>query len=782
MKKNEHLLDEIGKIDDELIKEADGEPSRKSARIRKRRINIASVSVLAVAAVFMLAIFLPGLLGKGQPSLPIPIEPIPTEPQPTPIVPQENKSPSNYVKFADYIPYEYEGGLNVPEYSVEKDLSNIVNLNQFTDFEYFFNVAVLTQDAKDKIAQNGFVVDDGESWTEFFGIYEQNRYNFAPSFITTDSTTHSFHLMFDYILKNLEQEKLADLLKELSAKLVQDSLAQYDELAGTDFENAAKRNIAFYSVGAKLIDDGFEVPTIVKDAVEKEIELIEAHSGIEISPILNMGEEFENPTDYQNMDYTQYIPRSHYTQTETLKAYFKAQMWYGLATFRSGYEDEVKSAVLQTALLNVKENEELWYSLFSPISFFVGECDDITYIQYANAIAEVYGEDGNGETGLTDLNTVTDPEKFAAAFEIIKKLEPPKINSVPVYEEDVQPDIGKAITGFRFLGQRFTIDASIFQQLMDRQTPGRMLPKALDIPAAFGSELATNILKDEGEMDDYPEYGPNLEKVQEYTKSIDTDTWTSNLYWSWLYMLRPLTENREDLPLFMQNEAWQLKSLNTFEGSWTELKHDTLLYAKQPMAEMGAGGFEGAEPDDRGYVEPNPVLYGRLTSLVAMTTDGLKSRGLLTAKAEESLGVLHDMAQTLTTIAEKELKGEALTDEEYEAIRNYGGELEHIWGTAAEKDISVESDLDPGAIVADVATDPNGQVLEEATGYAKAIYVAFPRDGEVVLGRGSVYSQYEFTVPIDKRMTDEDWHLQLGEGDTPDIASWKTPFMANIGK
>ena len=40
----------------------------------------------------------------------------------------------------------------------------------------------------------------------------------------------------------------------------------------------------------------------------------------------------------------------------------------------------------------------------------------------------------------------------------------------------------------------------------------------------------------------------------------------------------------------MQSDAWLDKQLNTSLGSWTELKHDTILYAKQAYAEMGAGG------------------------------------------------------------------------------------------------------------------------------------------------------------------------------------------------
>ncbi|MDR2865613.1 MAG: DUF3160 domain-containing protein [Spirochaetaceae bacterium] len=678
---------------------------------------------------------------------------------------------------AEYTQYLYDGKAQTPAYTVEKELANIVNLNQFTDRSYYYHVwSNMTDDVKNMIFENGFAVDDSDNEREYFGVYESNRYNYVPSFITTDSATHTFHLMFDYVLKNLEQEKLAGVLKNLGVAMTQNSIAQYEMLQSTDFENAAKRNIAFFSIGAKLIDESFDVPDLVKSVVNAEIALINAQDGISASPLLS-----------QEMDYSQYAPRGHYTQTKALKAYFKAQKWYGMATFRSANEDEVKSALLQTAALQNKKAQNLFYTLFDTISFFVGECDDLGFAQYADVLKSVY------KNQLGDVQTITmisDAAKFADALKIIQKLPPPKINDIPIYTASIQPDRDNAISGYRFLGSRFTIDASIFQRLMDRETPDRMLPKALDIPAALGSQTAISLLQHDGEMDAYPEYGGNLKKVQAYLKTIDTDTWTSNLYWAWLYMLLPLTENpdKSGLPFFMQNTAWDLKSLNTFEGSWTELKHDTVLYTKESMAEKGGDGDEPPPPpDDRGYVEPNPVLFGRLASLVDMTINVLKSRDLLTAQAAESLGVLSGLAHSLAVIAEKELSGTERTEAEYKTIRNYGGELEHIWYTAKKEDIKNQNPevylyLHPGAIVADLASDPNGRVLEEATGYAKVIYVAFPRNGDVVLGRGVVYSHYEFIVPLNERMTDEAWHERLINDDIPDSADWKKVFMANVKK
>ena len=67
---------------------------------------------------------------------------------------------------------------------------------------------------------------------------------------------------------------------------------------------------------------------------------------------------------------------------------------------------------------------------------------------------------------------------------------------------------------------------------------------------------------------------------------IPAADWAQNLYWNWLYTLLPLLEPKgEGWPVFMQNQAWTDKSLNTALGSWAELRHDTILYAKQSETE-----------------------------------------------------------------------------------------------------------------------------------------------------------------------------------------------------
>ena len=634
-------------------------------------------------------------------------------------------------------------------YTLEKDLSNVDNLWQF----------YLDDKMTELLAKNGFVVRE-EAGREFFDLYERNRYNMIPNFVTVDSLMHTYHVYFAYLLKNIEKEYLADQVRQLGIKMLEDSKEQYVQLKGSEWESAVVRNVAFFTVGAKLLDDTVQIEDYVSDIVESELSRIETAQGIMISGI----------TDDEE-DYSQYKPRGYYEGDSDLEAYFKAMMWYGRMHFKQEKEDLDRSALLITkALDSDSEAYELWQSVYSVTSFFAGASDDNGVCEYAPLIRAAYGENakvtdliGNGDAFL-DYRTNT------AALPV------PQTNSIPI--EDGEENV---IPGFRFMGQRFSIDAMVMQKLIYSNVQSnsagekRMLPDVLDVPAALGSDVALNLLKENG-VEDYPGYMENMEKLRGGINEADDSLWNASLYASWIQTLRPLLEKKgEGYPMFMQNEEWAKKNLECFAGSYTELKHDTVLYSKQVMAEMGGGMEE--EPDDRGYVEPEPVVYERFASLAEQTAQGLKKYQMLSDADENNLVKLEELALRLQTISNKELQNETLTDEEYDLIRTYGGNIEHFWYDAMRANANYDnifSEEYPAALVVDIATDPNGSVLEAATGDPSQIIVAVQVDGKIKLASGSLYTFYQFEQPLNDRLTDTQWRVMMGIEANDDMEYQKT--------
>lgn len=643
----------------------------------------------------------------------------------------------------DYVP-------SVESYQVEADLSNVENADRF----------YLQDHMVKKLVENNFVVCDG-TWSEFFDLYEQNRYLQVPVFVTTDSMMHTYHLYFALLQKNTESHYLTDLTGKFSSRMYEDSLAQYQELAGTEWEDAALKNVAFFAVGAELMgQEVADLPTGAKTIAGQEQQLILDAQSVEESPLTGDLE-----------DYSQYKPRGYYEGNEELEQYFRAMMWYGRRNFAQTNETQNREALLMTlALQEDSEAQEAWNAVYSITSFFAGASDDAGYQEYAPIIEEVYGKD------VTLEKLVGDDKSFEKYVKLIQTLDPPAINSEVFADDEGETDKTQLAKGFRFMGQRFSLDEAVFTQLCyskvkeNPEGEKRMLPDALDVPAAMGSDKAVELLQENGAFT-YAGYEENLEKVQTKIQEKPDSFWNASLYANWLYTLNPLLEERgEGYPSFMTNEEWQKKNLEGFLGSWTELKHDTVLYSKQFVAEMG-GGDE--EVDDRGYVEPMPELYHRLRVLTQKTAYGLEKFGVINDTDKENLARLEELADQLTTISIKELTNEPLTEAEFELIRSYGGNLEHFWAEAVKEQSESESrpysSEFPAALVVDVATDPNGTVLEEAIGGISEIYVVVPVDGKLRIAKGGVFTYYQFEQPLSDRMTDSQWRQKLGLELTDDM-------------
>ncbi len=648
---------------------------------------------------------------------------------------------------------------SIPSYSVADDFSNVYYADKFAslfDPEYeseYNNVTAL----RDALIRNSFAVKSS-GYDEFFEIYESNRYSLFPNFVTVDSLMHTYHLYFAYLMKNIEKNQLSERLTTLSSNMLSNAAKQYEALKGTDWEKAAFNNMAFFYIGSVLQNENTPLPIqdeAFSDVVNTELSRISSASGINSCSLTELME-----------DYTQYNPRGYYEGDETLEKYFRTMMWYGRIPFGLSNDASVKSAVLMT--LSIAEAPDDWERIYRITSFFAGTSDDPGYDVLSEIIKSSYGK----MPEISELPTAT--SEFEAVLAALKTVAPPKINSIPVNDGD-----DPVIPSYRFMGQRFTIDAAIMQRLVyssvDQNSSGakRMLPDTLDTAAALGSETAYSILKDEGSTD-YPKYDDNLTTLKSIFGGNDPALWNVSLYSGWLNTLRPLfTKKGEGYPSYMQSDEWTKKDLETFAGSYAELKHDTILYSKQVMAEMG-GGEEDETPDDRGYVDPEPVVYSRFIFLSNKTREGLEKFGMLDKSSEEDLALLSEIAQQLLDISEKELKNESLTDDDYEFIRCYGGNLEHFW-----REVNKDSGIDltyayqaPCPVVADIATDPNGTVLEVGSGFADSIFVVFPIDGELHVGSGSVYSFYQFTTGMDERMTDTEWCNRLTGGYLDDDWNW----------
>ena len=512
----------------------------------------------------------------------------------------------------------------------------------------------------------------------------------------------------------------------------------------------------FFSVAENLLSTS---PGSENGTVNREVSLIEGHSGISESPVL-----------HYLIDYTNFTVRGHYSKNESLGMYFQTMMWLGQTRFRTELHDDPGRALIETrrALMITRmfsNNPELlnsWTKLFTTMHFFVGGADDFHVQSYSSLMEGIFTDN--------TFEELYDKQKLNRFRALANQQEGPRI----------QQQDGRS---FRFMPQRFTPDSYIHQQLVYPEVGTaanpRLLPKGLDIMAVLGSDRAYEILDSVLGETKYKNYDTQTAKLKKELAAVSSDGWNKNIYWSWLYMLMGLLpEFDRQYPPFMRNEAWRDKSLFTALASWTELRHDTILYVKQSAAEAGEGG-EGwmpVIPKPQGYVEPNPDFFRRLENLIALSFTGLKDMGLLPGELALKTEKFRGIVTHLQDIAEKELRGEPLHEEDNNFVLQYGRELEYL--TIFFYD-SLTSIYDENiSLIADVATDRmNNLILHEAVGKIREMDVIVPIKGRKQINRGGIFTYYEFPVE-GKSLSDDDWKAMLKENKAPGLPGWTGSFIA----
>lgn len=646
----------------------------------------------------------------------------------------------------------------VQPYLVKEDLSNIENLNQFGDF---------STEMLELIKKNNFVVNpSGLGNTEqLFFIYEDNQYKEIPSFITTDSVLQVYHIFYSYTLRTLENEMLIGILEDLTSSLLSNSILIYHGLVDEELKEAQIKNIAFFATAQLALEKELpsDIPEEAKTLAIDEFEQINQPSGFSASSIF--------PYD---LDYSQYTVRGHYTRSEDLSRYFKAMMWYGQAPFplymneeytERNIEQTLQALLITYGLCSDQDIFRKWESIYEPTNLFVGKSDDLNIYQFANLITKVYGES-------FDINDLNNKEKLDSFYAEARSLPEPKIKAKYT---SVNTPVGKQ---FRFMGQRYVLDAEIIQELTEPII--RPIPSGLDVIGVLGSERAKEIQleKEENKLwEGYPVVFDNL--IEKFSR-ITEDEWRSNMYQGWLWTLKGFTKTfGQGYPSFMTNEAWTNKDLNTALGSWSQLKHDTILYGKQSGAEMGDGGMPTV-----GYVEPNIEVYEKLLWLTKFSRANLNQRGLAVDAIDEKMERFEEMLDFLINCSLKELNNEVLTEDEYYQIGFYGGTLESLSSSFAGDGIrwfEITSDTDRNmAVIADFHTiAPNnfseGGYMEAGVGEASEIYVVVPIDGKLYLTRGAIFSYHEFVSS--ERLTDESWQRMIKDGRKPPMPSWTKSFI-----
>ncbi|MEN8716091.1 MAG: DUF3160 domain-containing protein, partial [Verrucomicrobiales bacterium] len=505
----------------------------------------------------------------------------------------------------------------------------------------------LNEDEVAKFSQNGFVVSprvrafSGPFEDEvlvaptavdlYYAIWTDD----LPVFITADSVLDAWHQSFSSILEELDEIAVYPAVKQLVKHdwpdAFQTTTAAWNPATGTPQENARVQDaidlVTFYiDVARGLLDT--ETPTSSSKAAEW-YEAV-ANPDPEIIVKRDLYDDLER-LSRPNL----YKPRGRYTRSAVLSAHFRTLVWLSRAQFHIAHSDtfdldqrnrELRAAVLLALTIRDGGLMDDWQKIEGMLQGIAGQSDAMTVPEMI-ALLEA--------NSLDDISTIASDAAIArlrtallASTYGMQEVNGGYYASVPDANCSI-PEIEQH-RALSLFGQRWTPDAWAFQKVVfpevrndEGNAIARRLPSGLDIAfSTLGNDSAAPILLERMQdpygvsfRDGYP-FQQNLAATRSVLDAQEEGFWTEHLYGRWLHGLRALSEPvSPSAPDTFRTTAWKRRILNTQLASWTQLRHDTLLYAKQSFTPPVLCEF----PD--GYVDPYPELWQRLSDIALAYQD-----------------------------------------------------------------------------------------------------------------------------------------------------------------
>jgi hypothetical protein len=729
-----------------------------------------------------------------------------------------------------YEPVPLQGRPRIPTHPLPADLARVRH------YDALAKAFRLDPSAAERLRANGFVVLPGRGEHELAAAYRRLQAIEVPVVITADTLLHLTRWHLDQTLRSLEEKVLLPDLSALTEALLRALDRTPPPADSTDWRAARTQALGYLGVAVRALRPDAELPRDVDaGAVEEALTALRKGSGAVRVRLLGCA-----------VDFSLYRPQGRYAGSERLKGYHAAMTWFSQAPLllEGGpgspvSADEARRQTLAAALLaealaraalpDGHKAAAVWERIYVVTAFFTGLADDLGPQQYREALAR---------TGLsgTNLARLTDASRLRALkLELVKQLPARDIPGDPAKATTPAGLLDRlgATAGFRLFGRRFVPDNYVLDRLVyprvgpptrtDQFTFGRTsdgrgiraLPRGLDLMAALGSGSARELLHELGDDayaagDGAPSYPQALTALSRQLGHFDEVDWNRNLYWSWLYALKPLlTERGTGYPPFMTGPAYRTKSLDTALASWAHRRQDTALYAQPGGLEAKLVKMADVAPArgklSASYVEPVPELCVRLLALTRMAEKGLAEMGVLDGPARQRLGELAKLLARVLAVMEKELANETLTADDLKflaalperldplAAARDEGRLQRLGKdllaahkakeskavAAAEQGLRAEGygATDTRSVAAVYADPHTGQVLQEATGLLDiGLFLYQQPDGVLAAGAGPVLSYYELKRPRGQKLTGAEWRRLLTTMERPQWArSYRSP-------
>ena len=668
---------------------------------------------------------------------------------------------------------------------------------------------------------NGFVVSERLGSASFGDAYYRLFNADLPVFVTADSVLHAWHRSYQAMLSEVEEKQMSPLLLGMITNMSAQLPAMWQQygqgplgesILDADYILTVARSLSVTQQVASALSN-----PVVDNQVASTLSAISTFSLVYNFPIFGSA---------RDIDFSQFIVRGHYADSATLSQYFEMMMWCSqidlrVVTFAPEQESDIRelgTALVMYYLLEGSGQFGNWSNLEDISRTFVGVSDSMTFGQLGDLLANA---NIRSPADVPSLATLTNLQTRLLSGELgVQSIQGDFLLS------PYSPEQLKLPRTFTICGQKFVMDSwALSQTVFDRVlwTPdygtnivfGKVYhrkPSCLDMAFSVlgNDQVVPNLVERMTNENGVPfrdgphlPYQHNLLAVRRAIDGQAPSVWKDNIYNAWLGALRTLSAptTGPEYPESMRTRAWAMKTLNTQLASWTQLRHDTLLYAKESYTASILCSYPA------GFVEPRPEFWHSMTELCGITADAISklpsNDPRFFAVRSNQLAFLTNFITQVTmleSISRAELAQQPLSVEQtdflknvieivaaYSNYRQWNGWYPTLYyQTGFSPSIWEVSPCDQwDASVTDVHTDPPdllfsgdpGAVIHEGIANVNLLLVAIDNGPDTMVYAGPVLSHYEFEMSGITRLTDAQWRTNVLVGQRPPPPEWTKSYL-----
>lgn len=630
-----------------------------------------------------------------------------------------------------------------PQVPLRKKELNLEDLFPHTEIPYAYpnpvdlqnmTVGGLSEKNTTTLGANLFIVVDNTKYNTIAELYRANRLKKKSNFVTVDALMHSFLAMRNGMLANMIEEHLLPELRALLAGMLKATSADYKEADDADVRADLEKNLAFLSVGLRLLDPGLPSPTMAGATAMADREL-------------------HNILSYQNRksaifgveeDFSAYKPYGWYDSSRRLQNFFRAKQWLSRVGFplsegsaaEGGGDSFRRSALLFRALDKSMAGEQAGLLVWQRINTMMAQLGAPITTEIKTLTPTDYREvfKSTGGDSRMSLQGLAEPFYRTKLLLSVRRQRPMQISSTSIFDIESSHPERATQAAFRLFPIIEVAELPWLKQRGHNFVQGGEVPApplALLVMHAHGITQATNVL---GEM--IWKLDPTLVNViPDLMQSVKKQA-TRDVVWQVFgsYFKMPV----EAVQGVLKTNFWMTRKLESGFGAWldNQIALEPAVPQKNDEDSMGVNAV--GTPPLKHYVEPAPEAFRNMRTELQRLNIQMSGLGYSAKKYQQRIQDLTQLLERLETIATREINGLSPSP----ADATFLGQI----------DLALEKFSPPtaGSLFLDTGNvnenEPRGSTASGATlalGHPAMLFIIFQSGRSLTVARGAMYSYHE---------------------------------------